>query len=516
VHNNYYYIRQVSAQLKNKLIGWKLVTCFSQEKDELVLGFCTDTEEFYIKAVLKPDFACLVFPSDFQRARKNSINLLADLINLPILDVIQFRNERSFAMTFENGFMLLFKMHGNRSNLVLFKDKQVEEVFNNKLISDQNLNPDTLHRDLDQSFAAFGRNDYQVASLYPTFGKSVLAYLKSLSFEQATPVDKWTLLQQVVHTLENPSFYITVLQGLPALSLLPLGEIQSQTDDAFQAANLFYSQYAKLNSIDKEKRDALRLLEKRKGQTESYIAKTFDKLASFESQTRNEHLGHIIMAHLHEIPPFSESVELHDFYHDRPIRIKLKKELNAQKNAEVYYRKAKNEKIEIEKLEEALEKKEKELAGITTQINTIQAFQSLKELRKYLKEIGLSTEKSAPDPSSLFKRYEYMGFEILVGKNAKNNDLLTQQYAYKEDLWLHARDVTGSHVIIKYQAGKNFPEPVIEKAAGLAAWYSKLKNDTVCPVIVTPKKFVRKTRDLPEGAVIVEKEKVVLVEPKAF
>ncbi len=103
--------------------------------------------------------------------------------------------------------------------------------------------------------------------------------------------------------------------------------------------------------------------------------------------------------------------------------------------------------------------------------------------------------------------------EILIGKNARNNDLLTQRYARKEDLWLHARDVSGSHVVIRRQAGKKFPVNVIEKAAGIAAYYSKRKNDTLCPVIVTPKKYVRKTKDLLEGQVIVDKEEVVLIEP---
>ena len=112
-----------------------------------------------------------------------------------------------------------------------------------------------------------------------------------------------------------------------------------------------------------------------------------------------------------------------------------------------------------------------------------------------------------------FKQFVVEGFTILVGKNAQNNDLLTQKYAYKEDLWLHAKDVSGSHVLIKYQAGKTFPKKVIEKAAQIAAYFSKRRNETLCPVIVTPKKFVRKTKDLDAGQVIVEKENVIMVEP---
>ncbi len=98
--------------------------------------------------------------------------------------------------------------------------------------------------------------------------------------------------------------------------------------------------------------------------------------------------------------------------------------------------------------------------------------------------------------------------------NAQRNDELTLKYAYKEDLWLHAKDVPGSHVIIKHQSGKNFPKDVIERAAQLAAYYSKRKTDTLCPVAVTPKKYVRKRKGDPAGMVVVEREEVVMVEPR--
>jgi predicted ribosome quality control (RQC) complex YloA/Tae2 family protein len=220
------------------------------------------------------------------------------------------------------------------------------------------------------------------------------------------------------------------------------------------------------------------------------------------------------MANLHQIPARSESAELFDFYHDKQITVKLKKDLSPQKNAETYYRKSKNEKIERDKLKESIALKEQELQQAETYLQAIDGIEQLKELRKYLKEHSLTDEKAAPTPDQLFKKTEYMGYEIWIGRNAKNNDLLTQKYAFKEDLWLHAKDVTGSHVIIKYQAGKNFPEPVIEKAAELAAYYSRMRTDSLVPVIYTPKKYVRKPKGLPEGAVVVDKEKVIMVEPK--
>ena len=113
-----------------------------------------------------------------------------------------------------------------------------------------------------------------------------------------------------------------------------------------------------------------------------------------------------------------------------------------------------------------------------------------------------------------FHRFVIDGFEVLVGKSAKQNDELLQKYTWKEDLWLHAKDVTGSHVILKYQSQRDFTKDIIEKVAELAAWYSKRKSDTLCPVIFTPRKYVRKRKGSPPGAVIVEREEVILVGPQ--
>jgi predicted ribosome quality control (RQC) complex YloA/Tae2 family protein len=104
-------------------------------------------------------------------------------------------------------------------------------------------------------------------------------------------------------------------------------------------------------------------------------------------------------------------------------------------------------------------------------------------------------------------------FVILIGKGAKQNDKMLQTSTWKEDLWLHVKDTSGSHVIIKHQAGNAFPRKIIEAAAQIAAYYSKRKTETLCPVIYTPRKFVRKRKGDPPGAVVVEKEKVILVEP---
>ena len=81
-------------------------------------------------------------------------------------------------------------------------------------------------------------------------------------------------------------------------------------------------------------------------------------------------------------------------------------------------------------------------------------------------------------------------------------------------MWLHVKDAPGSHVLIKKQGISPIPKPVIERAAELAAYFSKRKTETIAPVIYTEKKYVRKINGSPPGQVTVMKEQVLLIHPK--
>ncbi|MEA5461322.1 NFACT RNA binding domain-containing protein [Arcicella sp. LKC2W] len=514
MQTNYYFLRQLSKRLEKELVGMVLAECFSQEKDELLLGFCTDGKQwkqqrdFYIKAALHPDFACLNFPNDFKRAGRNSVDLFKNLIDLKVVSVRQFLNERAFGIYFENDFVLLFKMYGNRSNIILLHENKVIDLLHNKLVVDNNIDLTTLDRPIEQSETAFNEKGWK--ALFPTFGKEIATYLQPKS------TVNWQDIQAVLEWLENPVFYLKTIDYQPVLSLIEDGgEVQKTFDDPIEASNNFYYAYTRINVFDKEKGQVIKAILKRKSRTQAYIEKNYQQLNGLDSGVKHDEIANIIMANLHAIPERTEVIELYDFYRDKPLKVRLKADLSPQKNAENYYRKSKNEKIEIQKLMENIAAKEEDLAEIDQQITTIEQIETLKEFRKYQKANQLEVVPKAMDTvQDLFKYYHFEGYEILVGRNAKNNDLLTQRYARKEDLWLHARDVSGSHVVIRKQAGKNYPVRVIERAAGLAAYYSKRRNDTLCPVIVTPKKFVRKTRDLGEGQVIVEKEEVIMIEPQ--
>ncbi len=104
---------------------------------------------------------------------------------------------------------------------------------------------------------------------------------------------------------------------------------------------------------------------------------------------------------------------------------------------------------------------------------------------------------------------------MFVGKDSKNNDLLTTKFAKQNDFWFHARAASGSHAVLRVENTKEaIPKNILKKAASVAAFYSKSKTSKLAPVSYTFKKYVVKKKDLNPGQVILLKEDVLLVTPE--
>ena len=155
MHNSYYFIKQVSKSLERELIGLELATCFSQNRDELVLGFCNPQKEFWMKASLQPDLCLLVFPDEFHRAKRNSVDLFQKIIDLKVQKIRQFENERAFAIEFQDDWKLCFKMYGNRANVVLFKGEEAVSLFRKKFEKDAQTPYSELDRPITQNLEFF-------------------------------------------------------------------------------------------------------------------------------------------------------------------------------------------------------------------------------------------------------------------------------------------------------------------------------------------------------------------------
>ena len=515
MHNNFYFLRQLSHELAERMIGFTLVSCFSQNKDELILEFNNAVESLFIKASLQPDFQCLSFPKSFHRARKNSVELFQPAIMNKVIGIRQFLNERSFAILLENENAIVFSMHGARSNVIWFTHGIVQAIFRNNFHADLELKLANLDRTIDWSLESFERNQSTLQTLYFTFGKPIWNYLNEHDFDKSEGNARWRQLTEALTYLENPVFYILNQDGIRSLTLFQSEKVEHVFKSPMEAINEFFILKISTSAFQKDRASLLSHSHGKLKQSQSFLEKSKQKLIELDGDLHYQQWADLIMANLNRVTPGQDKLVVENFYDElRPVEIRLKKELSPQKNAEIFYRKAKNQIIEIKTLQTSIAKKQLEIKELNGWIATIQGAGEGADLKTISESLFKPSTDKKVKLSIPYHEFEFKGYKIWVGKNASANDSLTLKHSFKEDLWLHAKDVAGSHVLIKYQAGKPFPKDVIERAASLAAWYSKRKNESLCPVAFTAKKYVRKRKGDLAGLVVVEREEVIMVEPR--
>ncbi|MDH5603843.1 MAG: NFACT RNA binding domain-containing protein, partial [Cyclobacteriaceae bacterium] len=497
---------------RKKLVGGKIKDSFCQSKDELVLGVEKNGKQ-YLCADLKSTFSCLYVPGNYARAKKNSVDIFSCILESTIEDLSVPRFDRSILLKLNTGYTLLYKLHGNRSNIVLYRQDKVEMLFKSSLKNDWNIKPDQLQGTL------VTKEDFMLSSgdpdkVFPVMGKPAIEQLYAEQYAEKDIPKKWQAFQEIVKKLENPTHYfLNNYKGVIELNFFSRGETLSTFSNPVEALNLFYSTWQKYEHIKTEKNQRISALQQKIKMRNSFIQKAALRLEKIQEGTGYKELADVIMANLNAFTPDKQEVSLFNFYTNENVLIRVKPGVTPAKLAQNYYRKSKNQHKEIQHITSSLAAgrlEVKRLSELAERVKGIEDYDSLKKLAK-----ETDSKKKKIEPEKKFNDFEHMGFRILVGRNARNNDDLSFGFSFKEDLWLHVKDARGSHVLIKYMAGKAFPREVIERAAQLAAYFSKRKNETVVPVIYTPVKYIRKRKGDPPGAVVVEKESVLLVKPSS-
>ena len=261
-------------------------------------------------------------------------------------------------------------------------------------------------------------------------------------------------------------------------------------------------------------------LKKQENQLLLYM-KTFD---SVEKQEKYRQYADIIMANLYQITQGIESVELENFFDENKIiTIPLDKMLSPNANAQKYYKlynKAKNAALHGRELAEKLQQEVNYLQSIREFINLAETLLDLKEIEQELTSQGLIKSSNYPfskkETKDKIKLSEFIssdGLSILVGKNNRQNEFLLK-IADPEDIWLHALNISGAHVLIKVpQNLKEVPETTLHEAVYIAAYYSQGKESSNVSVVFTKKRFVKKPSGSKPGFVIFTHEKTLVVNP---
>ncbi|MDY4230728.1 MAG: NFACT RNA binding domain-containing protein [Candidatus Faecousia sp.] len=248
-----------------------------------------------------------------------------------------------------------------------------------------------------------------------------------------------------------------------------------------------------------------------------------EREASLDRETLRRR-GDIVTANLHAMTRGMTVLRAEDFYQeDMPeIEIPLRPELSPQQNAARFYKeynKAKHaEKILAEQIARG-EIEEEYLGAVLDELNRAESERDLAEIRAELEAGGYvrsaDRRRQQKQPASRPMRFRSSdGFEILVGRNNRQNDQLSLKTARRDDLWLHIQKFHGTHVIICC-AGAPVPDGTITEAAMLAAWYSQAREGQNVPVDVTQVRNLRKPNGAKPGMVVYDRYRTVIVTPDA-
>ncbi len=254
------------------------------------------------------------------------------------------------------------------------------------------------------------------------------------------------------------------------------------------------------------------------------LSKQQAELARCRDREQLRICGDLLQANLYRIKRGAEFADVENYYDEQNsiLRIKLNPAISPAANAQKYYKdyqKAKNAEI---MLNEQIEKGKTELEYIESVLDTVNRAKTEKELsqiREELEEQGYlhaSKGRKKVKRQSALPPLEYTssdGFKILVGRNNRQNDMLTLKSASKNDMWLHTKDIHGSHTII-VSGGKEISDTAIYEAACLAAYHSKAQNSNRVPVDYTFVRYVSKPSGAKPGMVIYVNNKTLYVTPK--
>lgn len=253
------------------------------------------------------------------------------------------------------------------------------------------------------------------------------------------------------------------------------------------------------------------------------ISKQQTELAQCENREQLRICGDLLQANLYRIERGAPFVDVENFYDEegRTLRIKLNPAISPAANAQKYYKDYQKAKNAEAVLGEQIEKGKAELEYVESVLDTVtraETEQELAQIREELTEQGyLHRQKGKQKNLSKLPPMEFTssdGFRILVGRNNRQNDTLTLKTASKTDMWLHTKDIHGSHTIIIGE-GREISDTAILEAARLAAYHSKARQSSQVPVDYTLVKYVSKPSGSKPGMVIYVNNRTVYVTPKA-
>ncbi len=529
MYKNYFLLNRIVLEFNSILNGFTITEIFSQEKDSLILK-CENGSDKYIEVSVNPGAPYITLRNDYRRARRNSIDFFSQYLPVDINKFEISDHDRLIRINCEK-VKFYFAVRGKHTNFFigsaenrLSSFKNADESYLTELRKEfpgHNFISDRKKIEFKTPDLDF--DDYK--KKYPFLGSEIINEAKA----------RYTLTGS-----KKSSEYISriteeLLEGEPAVFL------SSGSNELHLAVKTFHIFSAdKIKTFDTiiegvnyfiGKKYYLEAFTAKRKIVGKFIDRELSKLSSkmndlngrIERGTKEEDynkIGNLLLINLNKIFPKTSSVEIEDIYQDNnTIKVKLDPKLSPQKNAEYYFTKAGNERIAYKKSKELYREVSENYRKLRSIKERFEITESLEEINNIMKELNIKSgeKRNLPDDMrTKFKHYVVdKKYDVYVGRDSANNDLLTMKFARQNDYWFHARSVPGSHVVLKAVNKKEpVPKNIIKAAASIAAFHSKAKTSGLVPVSYTFKKYVTKKKGMEPGKVALLKEDVLLVKPE--
>lgn len=403
-----------------------------------------------------------------------------------------------------------------KSFIELFKNPAVSKIFNIIVNNYMGISP-VLAKHIvessgfDEDSESCILNNNNIIHLWETFDKTFniieTSYLKPIIFID----DKKNRFVD---------FYIFPLVQYGSYNKIEIGDISATAD-------LFYKEKIKKEEISNYKNNLHKTINDMLVKCNKKVGEYKQKIEEVNNKEDYRISGELITANIYRIEKGLSELLVKNYYEaEQPlISIKLDPALTPPQNAQFYfkkYHKLKNSEKIHKKIIADIEDEINYLEGISVSLEDANELEILDEIKQELLNQGYirpkRKRKKSKENIKLQKEgaprkfVSSEGFEMLVGKNNKQNEYLTLKLASDHDIWLHTKNIPGSHVIVRTM-GRTVDETTIKEAANLAAFYSKAKNSSNVPVDYTEKKNIRKPRSSKPGMVIYENYNTIYITP---
>lgn len=546
-------LHALAKELNTVLRDAAILEIFTQRKNELLISTTREPRiEETLTISIDPKMNFVLLRSRIARAKKNSVGLFPEVTGAHISSVSAHRQERLIFFNLDVNLRFCVQLFGTAESNIFLIDEQgyIRKAFKNtkkfagkKFDIDEKQHEENILQDLTlftvrllqqglvSTFAALKST---LPFLGSTFTREVLHRAGVDEKSQISELSKpdieeiYTEIIQLMNETHTSHPTVYFRNNEPRVfSVIPLRHLAGAYAEHFNSVNnairAFVFRSLRTQGIDTVKKELIRRLKRERDRTQRALTAVREQLSQTEAADKYERIAKVVMANLQHLTKGTTVVELEDIFTDSKmqLRITMDPKLTPVQNAEWYFAKAKKVRAahrEIEHRARDLEEKAALLEKLLLHLDYCQTKEQLDEFqqehRSLLQKWNVVTAKD--DSERLPFRVFMVGgkFDVWAGKSSANNDLLTLRHAKPNDLWFHARGASGSHVILKVGGGKTKPsKEAIHEAARIAAYYSKMRNASIVPVAYCERKYVRKPRGAEPGSVVMQREKVIFVEP---